>query len=56
MVVVNAVPPVATLYHLIAVPVAAKFATVTPAQNTCAAAVGTEVEVTVIVMVAVVAH
>ena len=37
MVFASAVPPVLVVYHLIAVPVAAKFATVAPEQNVCEA-------------------
>ena len=40
VVLANAVPPVAALYHLIPVPVATKLATVEPLQNVCADAVG----------------
>ena len=36
----KAVPPVATLYHCSAVPVATKLETVAEVQNVCAAAVG----------------
>ena len=40
VVMANAVPPVAEVYHLIKVPVAVKLATVAEAHNVCAEAVG----------------
>ncbi len=47
MVLVKAVPPLAAAYHLIAVPVAVKLATVAEAHNVCAEAVGAVIGVMV---------
>jgi len=50
------VPPVGTVYHFKAVPVAVSVATVAPELNDCALAVGAGVAFTVIVIVAVFEH
>ena len=47
----KAAPPVKVEYHLMAVPVATKFATVEPLQKVCATAVGAALGATVTVIV-----